>query len=99
MELIEIDVIRAQAPQAVLGRLSDVLAACAMTRFIELRTELGGNDGFVTPTRERAAEILLATTAIIDIRGIKEIDSGVERSLHDASGLRGIDATSEVIAA
>ena len=60
---------------------------------------LRGDDGFAPPAGERAPKILLAVAFIVDVGGIEEIDAGVERGLHDAAGLGGIDAPSEIIAA
>jgi len=98
MELIQVDVVRAQSAQAVLGGLANVLRLRAMARLIELHAELAGNDGFTPPASEGTAEILLAVAFIVDVGGVEEIDAGVERGLHDAAGLDGIDAPSEVIA-
>jgi hypothetical protein len=98
MELIEIDVVRAQPAQAVLGGLANVLRLCALARLIELHAELAGNDGFTPPASERPAKILLTVPFIVDVGGVEEIDARVERGLHHATGLGGIDAPSEVIA-
>ena len=98
MDLVEIDIVRAQAAQAVFGCLANVLGARALAGFVELHTELGGDHGFAPAAGERAAEILFAVAFIVDVGGIEEIDAGIERCLHYAGGLRGVDAPAEIVA-
>ena len=98
MELVEIDVVRAQAAQAVFDGLANILGARAVAGFVELHAELGGDDGLAPPAGERAAEIFFAVAFIVDVGGIEEIDAGIERHLDHAGGLRGVDAPAEIVA-
>lgn len=99
MDLVEIDIVRAETAQAVLGGLANVLRPRALARLIELHAELGGDHHLSPPAAESAAQILLAVALVIDVCGIEEINAGIERGLHHAAGLRFIHAPSEIIAA
>ena len=83
MDLVEIDIICAKALERIVQLLQDRLAAEA--RAILPRTgaviHLGGKDDLIAigKVSERPADDLLRGAIRINIGGIKEIDSGVER--------------------
>src|SRR5207249_570082 len=88
MDLIKVDVIRAEPAQAVVDRMHDVLAGqSAVIRVVTHRhINFGGNDEPVAARckiLQRAAENLLALAYGVHIGGIEVIDAHIERFLDE----------------
>src|SRR5262249_10174398 len=62
------------------------------------RAELRRDQHVVTPPPERAAEILLAERAAVDVGGVEERDPGVERRVDDGDARSLVEAPAEVVA-
>ena len=100
MNLIQINAISAEPPQAVFHRLTDIGGLCpAGPRIIHFHTEFGGNDHLITPSGERAAQKLLAVRTTINIGGIKKIDSAFQSSFHNLFCGLFVDLPAKIVAA
>ena len=99
MELVQVDAIGAEAPQAVLARLSHpARAPTAVLRVVVERTAELGRDHDIVPARaKRLAEELLGLRAAVEVGGVEEVDACVERSVDHRGGLVLIDAHAEVV--
>ena len=85
MELIQIDAVGAQPPEAVLESAPDVGGCCAPARPIDLHPELRRDDDAIPPTLQDPSEERLALCAAVDVRRIEEGHAEVERGFDDAS--------------
>src|SRR5207253_4348214 len=83
VDLIEIDAIRSEAAEAILGRLEHIVRPCTATHLIDGHAELRGDDHFTPTAPERTSEELFAVRTAIDVRRIKEVDAGVESGMDD----------------
>src|SRR5471030_2711705 len=83
MDLIEIDIIRAQAPQRSVDSFHDTFAREAMR--VDARAhraeDLGRDDDFVAfgEILDRAAQYFLAGPLRIDVGGVEEVDALLQR--------------------
>jgi hypothetical protein len=84
MDLIQVEVVGAEPPQARLARLDDVVARGAqVVRPVTHRTvQLGGQQDLAAARPDRLAEDLLGQARGVDIRGIEEIDPALEADVH-----------------
>ena len=89
MHLVEVDPIRAQASQAVLDRADDPAAGVAARVAVgaHRRMELGGQDHVVAATGERFGHDLLGFTGRVDVGGVDEVHTRVQRGVDDANAL------------
>src|SRR3984957_5497885 len=92
VDLVKIDIVGLQTPQAVVYGVHDVLAR--ETLLIRIAShgveDLGGNDQFVPRWAiflERASGNLLADAQRIDIRSVKKVDAGFDRAAVERSRL------------
>jgi hypothetical protein len=83
--LVEVDPICAQPPQRRLDRLHDPAArATTAVRIVAHRhEELGRQDDIVAAAPECLADDLLRLAGRLDVGGVDEVDSGVERGMDD----------------
>src|SRR5271169_3667102 len=92
MDLVEIDVIGAEAPKAGIDLVHDRLARQAGTIGSRPHPAIHfvGADDLVAPSEivDRAAEDLFAIAERIAVRRVEEIDPGVERALDERAALR-----------
>src|SRR6185295_14267660 len=88
--VVEVDDVDAQALQARLARLHDVLGL-AVHALLALRVlglaELGGDDHALAAALQRLAEQRLVVAPAVHVRGVGEIDALVERVVDDADRL------------
>src|SRR5947207_9005844 len=91
MNLIEIDVIGAEAPQARIDLTHDRLArqAHAIGSRPHPAVDLGSDDNLVSSGEilDRTPENLLAAAERITVRRVEEIDAGFERALDERTAL------------
>lgn len=87
--LIEVDVIRTEAAQAILAGFDDV--AAGESGFVGARLEavedLGGQDDLLAAGAQRLAENLLGLADRIDIGGVEKIDAAVDADFDEAARL------------
>jgi len=90
VNLIQVDVVRAEPPQRPLAGTDDILR-----RHIDLRVHISGrfvigeaelrrDDRFVTAPFQRAAQHFLAVPGAVYVRRVEELDSEFERPLNRA---------------
>jgi hypothetical protein len=99
MQLIEIDAVDAEPLQTVVAGAADVLRSRPFTCIVHRHTELGRDDRLLPPTGERAAEEFLALRRTVDVSGVEEVDTGVERRGDDTRGRGLVNPHPEVVAA
>ena len=90
VDLVEVDPVRLEAPQAVLDRARDPAARVAeLVRIVaHLAVELGGqHDVVALAARQGLADDLLGLAARVDVGGVDEVDPGVERGVDDPDRL------------
>src|SRR5262249_28827004 len=103
MHLVEVDVVGLQPSQAALAGAPDVERgeSLVVRSTAEPPVHLGGEDDLVAPPaalRQPASDDLLgdalARLPPVDVRGIEEVDAGLERPVHhgEAVGLAGVRA-------
>ena len=85
VELVQIDTVGAQPPEAVLESAPDVGGCCAPARPIDLHPELRRDDDAIPPTLQDPSEERLALCAAVDVRRVEEGHAGFERGVDDAS--------------
>src|SRR5918994_1505174 len=88
MHLIEIYIIRAKAPEAILATLHYVFAreADVVRAFPHREADLRGQDHVVTDAPERPAGDLLGDAVRVDVSGVHEVAPGIEKPAEDLSG-------------
>jgi hypothetical protein len=86
VHLVEVDPVGPETPQRVLDRPDDPAPrASAPIRVVAHRhEELRGQDDVVAAAFERLADDLLGFAGGVDVGGVEEVDSGVERPVDDA---------------
>jgi hypothetical protein len=86
MHLVEVDPVGAQAPQRVLDLGDDPAArdAAAVGIVTHRPPELRGQHDVVAPPLQGLADDLLGFAGGVDVRGVDEVDPGVERAVNDA---------------
>ena len=99
--LVEVDPVGLQPSQRCLDRLADVRARAPRGLAVtEVVAELGREHDLVAPAREGAADDLLAAAAVaVDIRGIEEGDSSIERGVDHRARSFLVGPAAEVVAA
>ena len=96
---VVVDDVGAQPPQRGVDRLLDVGPRSARTLVVaHIHAELRGEDDLVPAAPEHLAEVLLAGAAAVDVGGVEERDTLVERGVDDRAGGVEIDAAPEVVA-
>ena len=90
VDLVEVDVVGAQPPQAVLALLEDPAAGPAVhVRVLAHRPhELGREHDAVAPVRDRLADDLLGLAGGVDVGGVDEVDAGFERAVRSCGRSR-----------
>ena len=99
VELEEIDAIGAEATQAAFHRRRD--RSCARTGGQVgpiAHAELGRDDDVIASRPERGAEQLLAPSSAVDVGGVEQGDTGIERGVNHGLGRGLIDPATEVVA-
>ncbi len=102
MELVEVDVVSAEAAQAVFDGGHHVApGAAALHRPVtHAHAEFGGDDHLVAAARQGPPEELLALPAnAIDVRRIEEVDAELDGAVDNGLRLFGVAAAAEVVAA
>ena len=89
MDLVEVDPVGAQAAEAVLHLAHDPAPRVAeLVRVVAHRAvHLGGQHHVVAPALQRLADDLLGLAARVHVRGVDEVDPGVERAVDDRGRL------------
>jgi hypothetical protein len=99
VQLVEVDDVRPEPPEAVLGRPSDVDGVRPLPVVVDAVAELRGDHRLAAPRAERASKELLALRAAVDVGRVEERDSGIERRVDHRRGRRLVDPPAEVVAA
>jgi hypothetical protein len=86
MDLVEVDPVGAQAPEALLDRREDPAprVATAVAALAHLEVHLGGEDDLVTAPPQRLAHDLLGLTVGVRVGGVDEVDPLIEGGVNDA---------------
>jgi hypothetical protein len=89
VHLVEVDVVGAQPAEAVLDGPDDPPAGVALLVGVLAHgpVELGGEHYVVAPTGEGLPDDLLGLTGRVDVRGVDEVDAGIEGPVDDADAL------------
>ena len=88
MDLIQVDIVRLQAPQAGLDLLEDRRAGepLSVRPLSHPAPDLGRQDHSVAPAVQGLADDLLAAAAAVDVRGVQKVDPRVERAVDHTQG-------------
>ena len=88
MDLIQVDIVRLQAPQAGLDLLEDRRAGepLSVRPLSHPAPDLGRQDHPVAPAVQGLADDLLAAAAAVDVRGVQKVDPRVERAVDHTQG-------------
>jgi hypothetical protein len=93
VDLVEVDVVHAQAAKAVvdLGHDRSAGQAAAVGALMHLAVDLGGDHHLVAPGEvgQRVAEDLLAGAGRVDVGGVEEVDALLERAPDEPAALLG----------
>ena len=89
VDLVEVDVVGAQAAQGVLDLAHDPAAgSAALVRVLAHRhEELRGEEHVVAAALAAPPDDLLGHAAGVDVGGVDEVDAGVEGAVDDAGGV------------
>ena len=89
MDLVEVDPVGAEPAQAVVDLGDDPPAAVAppVGLLAHRHVDLGGEHDVVAPAGDGLADDLFGLSVRVDVRGVDEVDAGVEGSANDADGL------------
>src|SRR5947199_10509448 len=98
MQLVEIDVVGAEAPETRVARAADILRLAAAIRVAALVAELRGDDDALATRAQSTAEVLLAAALSVQLSRIEEIDPHSQRRVNDPGGGLGVEAPPEVVA-
>ncbi len=98
VQLVEVDVVGAQAAQGVLEGPAHVGRARPTLVALVGAAELGGHHHLVPPGAEGGAEVRLALGPPVDVGGVEQGDAGVERRPNDGAALLLVQAHAEVVA-
>ena len=88
MQLVEVDPVGAESPQAVLDFLDDPAPRVAEgvgVVVVHLAVKLGREPRRRGAPGQRLADDLLRFTARVDVGGVDEVDPGVERGVDDSN--------------
>jgi len=102
MNLVEVEIVGAEAFQAGLAGRHDVAAGAAdFVRPVAHRhAELARQHDLVAAIAERLTEHLLGLAAVaVDVGSIEQRNALVERAMDDGAGLFRVDAHAKVVAA
>ena len=102
VQLVEVDVVGAKSPQAVLDRLHDVAARrpALDVDVVHLPSELGREHDVAPARAEHFAELRFRAAAVaVRIRGVEKRHALVERTMHDAPRGFDVEARAEIVAA
>ena len=88
VEQVEVEVVGAEPPQAVLHLAEDVVAAAAplVGPLSHGPPHLGGQHHLVAPVLEGLAHDALGFAAVVHIGGVDEIDAAIQGLVNDADG-------------
>jgi hypothetical protein len=92
VDLVQVDVVRLQAPEAAVDRASDPHArvAAVVESGTHLAVDLRCQDHLVASTLQRTPDDLLRLTGGVDIGRVDEVDPAVERRVDDAHAVVGV---------
>src|SRR5690606_31167047 len=101
MQLVEVHVVGAKAPQAAVYRGADVVR-CGTARHAALlvgHTELGGQHHLVAPALERLTHEALALGGTVSVGRVHEGDAGVYGRVEHVLRTSQVEPAAEVVAA
>jgi len=102
MQLVKVDPISIESPQARFDRVHNVAPrrTLELAGIVHRQAELGCEHDVLALGAEDSPEPLFrAALGAIAVGGIDQIDAEVDRLVHDTAGRREIDAAAEIIAA
>jgi hypothetical protein len=84
-DLVEVDPVGAEPPQRPVDRLDDPAAggAAVVGVVVERQSDLGREHDVVAPPGQCLADDLLGFAGRVDVRGVDEVDPGLERAVDD----------------
>ena len=88
VELVQIDVVGLEVPEALLDLLHDAVAGRLALQLGEV--VLGGDDRVAAPALERLADVDLALAQAVGDRRVDEVDADVQALVDDPRALRGV---------
>jgi hypothetical protein len=88
VDLVEVNVVGAEPPEAVLALADYVVSreTSIVGSVSHRHPDLGGEEQIVSPPRDRLPEYLLGLTVRVDIRGVEEVDPGVQAHVNLSPG-------------
>ena len=98
MELVEVDPVGAEAPEAVLDGDADPFARAPTPSPTGRMPEFGRDDHVLATPLERSAKHLLALSASVDVGGVEKGDPLLERSVDHTRRAFSIHAAAEIVA-
>lgn len=98
MQLIQVDVVCAEAAQAGLGRAADVGRTGAPPGALHGVAELGGDHDIFAARAKRLAKVHLAQALAVDIGGVKKRHARRKRRVDHLGGARRVQPAAEIIA-
>ena len=98
VDLVEVDVVGAEAPQRRVARAQDVQARVALIVRAETGppVDLGAEDHLVAAAGQRLADDALRIARVVDVGGIDEVDARVQRGVDDPDRVGLVRASAEV---
>jgi len=102
VELVEVEPVGLEPPQAVLDRLHDVGARAALhaAGIVHVHAELRRqHDVLAALAEDFAEETLRAAALAVDVGGVEERDAEIERLVDDLAGRLKVDPAAEIVAA
>jgi len=99
MELVQIDVVRLQPPQAGFGGFDDVppRGATLVGRFAHGHGEFRGDDHVVAATAEAFADEFLGLAQAVHVGGVEQRNALLERAIEDSTRLVEVDPSAKVV--
>src|SRR5215210_9286728 len=96
MDLVEVDVVGAEPSQALFALADYVVSreASIVGAISHGHAHLRGQEEIVSSARYRLTEYLLGLTPRVDVRGVEEVDPGVQAHVHlpfSTTDVRGAD--------
>ena len=92
MLVVEVDRVNAEAAETCFARRADVFRPAVDAAEVGVAgaedSELRGEEHFVAPTANGAANELFVDVRAVDVRGVKEIDAQLERAMDRGNGFR-----------
>ncbi len=94
VQLVEVDVVGAEAAEALLARRGDPRRrqALALDRRLHREADLGGQHDLVATARDGPADQLLGHPVAVGVGGVDQVDAPVEGGVDDGHALVGVGA-------